>query len=134
MHSFEAYRELSFYTLNHGGDDFIHQHVVDAFTVQTADEGTPAMRLFFALAGLYLFAEKRCNGRQVQQMHQRMASAVEDYPQLDLPVYRGSLRIDVLLAPPGTGRDAKILEWAQAVWTACRHLQEQVARVLEPLL
>ena len=34
----DAYNELCCYTLTHGDPAFIHQHVVDAFAVQTADE------------------------------------------------------------------------------------------------
>ena len=33
-----AYEELCYYTLAHGDPAFIHQHVVDAFAAQTADE------------------------------------------------------------------------------------------------
>ena len=34
------YEELAFYTLAHGDPAFIHQHVVDAWMLQTADETT----------------------------------------------------------------------------------------------
>ncbi len=56
--STDHFHELSYYTLSHQGKDFIHQHAVDAFTVQHATENTKPIALYFALAGLYLYLEK----------------------------------------------------------------------------
>jgi hypothetical protein len=50
----DAYDELCCYTLSHRDTSFIHQHVVDAFAAQTADERTKLIGLAFALIGLYL--------------------------------------------------------------------------------
>ena len=44
---------------------FIHQHVMDAWAVQTADELTKPIQLTFALVGLYLHVEMAFSGRQV---------------------------------------------------------------------
>lgn len=49
----DAYDELCAYTLTRGDPGFIHQHVVDAFTAQHADETTEPITLTFALVGLY---------------------------------------------------------------------------------
>ncbi len=61
-----SYNELSYYTLALRDPAFIHQHIVDAFAAQTADEHTRPIKLTFALAGLYLHVEKGFTGRQVQ--------------------------------------------------------------------
>ena len=63
----EEYHELAFYTLAHPDKDyFIHQHIVDAFQAQTADEHSKPIAIIFSLAGLYLSAEKGYSGRTVQ--------------------------------------------------------------------
>lgn len=54
----EAFHELQCYTLAHGGAEFIHQHVVDAWIAQNADGQTKPIALAFALAGLYLHVER----------------------------------------------------------------------------
>lgn len=48
----DLYNELSCYTIAHGDAAFIHQHIVDAFIAQTADESTKPISLTFALVGL----------------------------------------------------------------------------------
>ena len=45
----QAYDELQCYTLAHGDPAFIHQHVVDAWIVQSADDRTKPIGLAFAL-------------------------------------------------------------------------------------
>jgi hypothetical protein len=45
----EAYEELQCYTLSHGGHEFVHQHAVDAWAAQHADERTRPIGLTFAL-------------------------------------------------------------------------------------
>jgi hypothetical protein len=54
----EAYHGLCCYTLAHGDPSFIHQHVVDAFAAQTADDRTKPIKLALALIGLYLHVER----------------------------------------------------------------------------
>ena len=54
MTSEAAYHELCYYTLTLGDPAFIHQHVVDAFAAQQADEQTKPIKVTFALVGLYL--------------------------------------------------------------------------------
>ena len=54
MTSEDAYHELCYYTLAHRDPSFIHQHVVDAFAAQHADEKTKPIKLTFALVGALL--------------------------------------------------------------------------------
>ncbi|HXG53369.1 MAG TPA: DUF5946 family protein, partial [candidate division Zixibacteria bacterium] len=58
----QSYEQLQCYTLGHGGLEFIHQHVVDAWAAQHADEQTKPIRLTFALVGLYLHVERGFSG------------------------------------------------------------------------
>jgi hypothetical protein len=50
----DAYHALCSYTLARRDAEFIHQHVVDAYMAQRADERTKPIALTFALVGLYL--------------------------------------------------------------------------------
>jgi hypothetical protein len=69
----ELYNALACYTLSLADPEFIHQHIVDAFGAQRADEKTKPIGVVFALAGLYLYLEKNYTGRQVQLAHIQMA-------------------------------------------------------------
>jgi len=69
MTQHEAYDALCAYTLTRGDAAFIHQHVVDAFAAQSADEATKPITLTFALVGLYLHVERQFTGREVQRAH-----------------------------------------------------------------
>jgi len=127
----EAIHQLSAYTLNHGDPAFIHQHVVDAYAAQNANERTKPIAIAFALAGLYLHVEKNLTGRQVQLAHMKMAKNKRDWPSFTLPAGRGAItERDVLAAPEGSKRDAMIEEWAAAVWTAFRHHRDTVVDLL----
>jgi hypothetical protein len=44
----DTYNELCCYTLSHGDPSFIHQHVVDAYAAQTADDRSKPIGLTFA--------------------------------------------------------------------------------------
>jgi len=65
MTSEDASYELCYSTLAHRDPSFIHQHVVDAFAAQNADEQTKLIKLTFALVGLYLHVETQFSGKQV---------------------------------------------------------------------
>ena len=62
----DAYNELCYYTLPLGDPAFIHQHVVDAFAVQTAGGNDKPIKVVFALVGLFLYVEKQFSGRQAR--------------------------------------------------------------------
>jgi len=124
----EAYDQLAFYTLSLGDAAFIHQHIVDAFGLQQADERTKPIALAFGLIGLYLCVEKGYSGRQVQDEHVRLAKRRREWPAFPLPAGRGDITAsDVLAAEPGEARAAMIRKWCESVWAACSESHAQVA-------
>jgi Family of unknown function (DUF5946) len=127
----DAYHELSAYTLTHGDPAFIHQHVVDAFAAQHADDHTKAITLTFALVGLYLHVERAWSGRQVQLAHMKLAQRKRRWPAWSLPRERGTVTAaDVMLASPGLERDKVIDVWCASVWNAFRRNRDAVVSLL----
>lgn len=117
----EAYHALQAYTLTHRDLAFIHQHVVDAWAAQHADQHTKPITLVFALAGLYLYVEKGVTGRNVQRIHMHMARRKRSWPSLTLPRERGAITAsEVMAQPPGPARDQAIQRWCASVWHAYR--------------
>jgi hypothetical protein len=115
----DAYNELSGYTLTHGDPSFIHQHVVDAFAAQRANEHSKPIGITFALVGLYLHVEKQFSGRQVQRVHMQLARHKRVWPSFVLPVYKGSMTAaDVMKTTEGVQRDHAIHAWCASVWAA----------------
>lgn len=134
MTEVEAFHELSAYTLTRGDAEFIHQHVVDAFAVQTANAETKPIKLTFGLIGLYLHVERQFTGREVQRAHQRLARHKREWPRFVLPQSRGAVTaLDVIQHPPGPQRDAAIHAWAASVWTACGDQSRDVCAQLVKL-
>jgi len=129
----EEYHELAFYTLAHPDKEyFIHQHVVDAFQAQTADENTKPIAIIFSLAGLYLFVEKGYNGRMVQQAHIKMSQNKIPWPPVELPKYRGDITIsDVLKTAPGANRDEMIKKWGRSIWEAFRNSHHTIRATIK---
>ena len=126
-----AYDELCCYTLALRDARFIHQHVVDTYAAQNADEHTKPIKLTFALIGLYLHLEKKFSGRQVQRAHVDLAKHKRVWPSFPLPGDRGAMTaIDVMALPEGPERDQAIDAWCACVWAAYR---EGHAAVAEPL-
>ena len=131
----ELFDQLCFYTMNHRDPRFIHQHAVDAYAVQEADEDTKPIAIVFGLAGLYLYLEKGFTGRQVQRAHMQMARQRKAWPRLDLPVERGSISIvDVVKAAPGEALNQAIHDWCVSVWAAYQASQCEIAVLLKGLL
>ena len=129
-----AYNELQAYTLAHGAPAFIHQHVVDAWAAQQADERTKPIGLTFALVGLYLHVERGFTGRQVQRAHQQMARHKRTWPSWTLPGERGELTaVDVMAAPAGPERDRAIDAWCESVWQAYREQHRAVVDLFSSL-
>jgi Family of unknown function (DUF5946) len=127
----DAYDELCAYTLTHADLRFIHQHVVDAFAVQTADERTKPIALTFGLVGLYLKVERHFSGRQVQRAHMTMAQRKRTWPTFTLPRDRGAITArNVLGAPAGPARDAAIDAWCASVWDAFRATHAAIAALV----
>lgn len=128
----DAYDELRCYTLGRGDASFIHQHVVDAFTAQHADERTKPIALTFALVGLYLQVEKQFSGRQVQLVHMDLARQKRLWPTFPLPPERGSISAaDVMAAPAGAARDQAVHAWCESVWQAFSESHKSVADLLQ---
>ena len=124
-----AYDELYLYTMDRPG--FILQHVVDAFAVQTAHEGSKPIGVVFGLVGLYLHLEKQFSGRDVQKAHMELGRRKRAWPKIDLPANRGTITAeDVLAAAAGTERDRAIDDWCRAVWTACIGTRETIVGLL----
>jgi len=128
----QQYHELCAYSLTHRDPAFLHQHVVDAFAAQRADERTKPITLTFALVGLYLHVEKNQTGKQVQRVHMLLAAHRKNWPRFDLPVARGDVTVsDVMRAPAGPDRDALIDKWCASVWAAYRASHDQVAELIQ---
>lgn len=128
----EQYYELSYYTLAHPDPAFIHQHIVDAYAVQYADETTKPIELTFALIGLYLCVERGCSGKEVQRAHIRLANQRKHWPTFTQPADRGAVTVsDVLANPPGPERDQAIHNWCASVWQAYGGVRDQVIALVE---
>jgi hypothetical protein len=131
----EKFYELSYYTLAHPDPAFIHQHIVDAFTAQTANENSKPIGVAFALIGLHLYLEKNYTGKQVQLAHMALARHKRDWPKFELPQSRGEITVaDVLSEPAGPKRDAKIHEWCASVWEAYSGSREKALNLLSRYL
>jgi hypothetical protein len=128
----EMFYELSCYTLTHRDRSFIHQHAVDAFAAQYADENTTPITLAFALIGLYLLIEKNFSGKEVQQAHMKLAKHLKQWPTFNLPGNRGELMVyDVVAAPVGSKRDEAILKWCASVWQAYIESHQKVTELVK---
>jgi len=130
MKASEQYHELSFYTLAHPDNlIFIHQHIADAQTAQTADTDTKPIAIVYALIGLYLTVEKNYTGRQVQQAHLQLSKNKKNLPPITLPEKRGEITVqEVLKAPPGQERDEAIRNWCVSVWDAYENVKSIIVR------
>lgn len=128
----DAYDELQCYTLAHRDPAFLHQHVVDAWAAQHADERTKPIAVTFALVGLYLHVDKGLSGRRVQQAHMALARQKQTWPAFALPQARGPITAShVMSTPAGPERDAAIDAWCAAVWEAFHESHAKIAELLE---
>ena len=131
----EEYHQLSYYTLAHPDPAFIHQHIVDAYTAQCADEHTKPIAVAFALIGLHLHVEQNRSGKEVQRMHMRLAKRRRTWPTFNLPRQRGTITVsEVLASPAGDQRDAMIRRWCVSVWDAWADSHAQVRALLAEAL
>lgn len=129
------HNEMSAYTLTHGGAEFIHQHLVDAWAVQHATPTKSNIALAFGLIGLYLAVEKRFTGRQVQLAHMQLGKTKRIWPWFDPPIELARSSIaDVARAEPGPARDQAIRDWAAGVWTSWSHAHDWTKRTCAELL
>jgi hypothetical protein len=121
------YDQLCAWSLSCGDPDFVHQHVVDAHMLQTANEATKPVGIAFALAGLCLHLEHGFTGREVQRAHMHMGKAGGPWPAFGLPSERGDpTAADVLAAPAGPERFEAVDRWCLSVWRAWHASHERV--------
>ena len=134
----ELFGELSAYTLSHGDAKFIHQHAVDTWQAQHAVNAKSNIGIAFSLIGLYLALEKGYTGRQVQLAHMELGRTKRQWGDFPISTEHARLTVrDVLNASPGPARDAKLMEWADAVWAIWSHAhartRETCARLLKAI-
>ena len=123
----DAYDALCAYTLTLGDAEFLHQYVVDAWTIEHASQLTKPIALNFAMFGLYCGVEKSISGRKVQRFHMQMARVRREWPSLPLPQGSPSITVlDVIKAPPGPERNDLIRKWAAATWSCCKYARPQI--------
>lgn len=114
---FSAYNELASYTLSLGDPAFIHQYVVDARGASADLANAKPVRIFFALAGLYLLIERGYSGKKVQEAHMYMGRSKQAWPLFALPTTVPAMGpADVMRQPPGKQRDEAIKQWCAEVW------------------
>lgn len=130
----ELYYDLSYFTLSLDDSEFIHQHIVDAFTAQQATEKTKPITITFALAGLYLYLEKNFTGKEVQNAHIQMAKKRKHWPTFDLPKVRGEITVSDVLDVPITERKIMIRTWCDSVWNAYKDNHEKIKNIIESAL
>lgn len=128
----EDYNKLCYYTLSRQSPSFIHQHIVDAFAAQNADELTKPITLTFALIGLYLHIEKGYTGREVQKAHMRLARHRKQLSLFNLPEERGNITAkDVINVPEGNKRDKMIDNWCISVWKAYHESHKKIEALVQ---
>ena len=121
--------------MSHGGAEFIHQHVVDAYGAQYPERTKSNVRLAFSLIGLYLAIEKNFTGRQVQLAHMQLGRIRRIWPWFDPPPVGARITIaDVARADAGPSRDQAIMQWAAAVWASWNHAHQWTRETCAELL
>jgi hypothetical protein len=109
--------QLFCYTLNHPDPKFIHQHAVDANTLQQANATTKPLAVVFALVGLYLFLKEDFSGKSVQRVHMDLVAFKQQLPKYNLPTAKTEFTVATLLeASSGPERDLAIRNWCEAIW------------------
>ena len=126
----DAYHDLCCYTLAHGGAEFIHQHVVDAFGAQEASANDRPIRLVFSLIGLYLHVERGFTGREVQLAHMKLGQRKQVWPVLAIPEQPGAVTAVEVCAAPLSDRDSMIHKWCHSVWQAFAAHREVIEHLL----
>ena len=135
MQNDELYNQLAFYTLSHNGNDFIHQHLVDAYTIQTANENTKPIAIIYALAGIYLHVVENYTGKEVQEAHLKMSKKSKVFPIITLPDNRGAIKIsDIIKIDNPAEKDIAIHKWCETIWQAFSEQHKVIIESTESLL
>ncbi len=128
----QKYHELAYYTLARRDPSFIHQHIVDVYTAQRADESTKPFAITFALVGLYLYVEKNYSGKAVQKAHTELAKKRKRWPSFSLPEQRGEFTVsNVVNELPGEKRDEAIKKWCVSVWEAYEESHQEIVNLVK---
>jgi hypothetical protein len=128
----DLYDRLACYSLSHTDPSFLHQHVVDPYVAQHANEHTEPIGIVFALIGLYLLIERNFTGRQVQRIHTQLAKQCKQWPPLAFPRERGTITVAAVLATsPGRERNAMIRNWCLSVWEAWKESHNQIRSLVK---
>lgn len=131
----ELYQELAAYTLQLRDEEFIHQHVIDAYGVQHAGPDSKPIAVVFALVGLYLHLEKGYTGKQVQRAHMVMAQQRDSSVLPQLPSGRSKISVrDVMSQAPGAARNAMIRRWCEEVWKSWKQSRSEIAMLTRQIL
>ena len=127
----DMFHELSCYTTSYRDPEFIHQYAVDAFALETANEKTKAIKVTFALIGLYLHIEKNFTGKEVQNAHVTLGKRRKTWPKFILPEKRGAIGVkNVMDCPEGSKRNRVIEDWCLSVWLAYSNCHEDVKKLV----
>ncbi|MDB5239134.1 MAG: hypothetical protein JWO00_469 [Candidatus Parcubacteria bacterium] len=132
----ELYEELDVWSLQDKDPEFPHQHIADAYAAQHPEECLRPIRLAFALAGLYLHAEKGVSGRNIQRLHMTMGRRKQAWPDFEWPdedKLRNITVADALAAKPGPERSARISEWVKETWQAWAEVGDNRQLVIDLL-
>lgn len=115
----ELYQELILYTLSLGDNDFIHQHVIDAYTAQHSSPELKGIQISFALIGIYLYLEQHYSGRAVQHAHRQLAEKRKKWPILihSQPVTEITVQ-SILLQINKDAFTTSVHDWSETVWQA----------------
>jgi len=117
-----AYDDLTAWTLSQREGGFIHQHVVDVWAAQHADEKSKPIGIAFALIGLYLHLNEGFSGREVQLVHMRLAQphgrgpSRKEWPHFPIPKERARMTVIDVMAAPDNARGQAIDLWCRSVW------------------
>lgn len=127
MHCWQFYQKLILYTFSLGDKDFVHQHVIDAYTAQHSSDELKGIQICFALIGLYLLLEQGYSGKMVQKVHRQLAQKTKDWPRMvHVDTIKGLNVSDVLLQGSDDTRARLIHEWCGTVWKAWETEQANV--------
>ena len=131
----QAFSDLTCYTIAKQDPVFIHQHAVDAYEAQHGGGNTRPVTVIFGLIGLHLALEKGYTGKEVQAAHTRIGRVRRVWPRLEPPARPAGLTVvDVLRADTDEKKDALIREWSESVWQSWEDLHPWIRETTSNLL
>lgn len=127
----EMYHKLTYYTLSLRDDNFVHQLAVDTYTAQHFGQQVKPIAITFALVGLYLVNEKGYSGKEVQEVHGRLANAntSKNWLYFPMPQKKASRTVKQVLEAPD--KLDMLYKWSEAVWEIWKDQKGQIAELLK---